>query len=119
MKDQYSITDIEKYAQSLRTGVAESFTETYTENLDEFITITQITNLIKQRSLGVDKDNQYIVTEEIIMFIFDEIREWMYGVGLAKLSAKGYVDCAWDIQSNKMIFWLPNNNQTPISSEPS
>jgi hypothetical protein len=117
--ENYSIIDLEGFAKSLREGVASSFEENYTESLDEFISIGQVINLIKNNNLGKDEDDYYIINEEIFEDTFNEIREWFYGVGLCKLASVGYVDCAWDNDSNKMIFWLSNENKEKISSKPS
>jgi hypothetical protein len=117
--DNYSIVDLKGFAVSIRSGAAKSFSEDYSENLDEFISINQVINVIKQNSLGQDDEEYYVINELIFDDIFNEIRNWLYEVGLAKLAAKGYVDCAWDNESNSMTFWLPNKDKTHISSKPS
>jgi len=117
--ESYSIIDLEKYAISMRDAAASSFEKSYTENLDEFITVRQVINLINNHNLGRDADNNLIINEEIFNDIFDEIRDWLYSAALAKLASKGLVDCAWDDQSNSMIFWLADKNKTKISAKPS
>lgn len=115
----YSIIDMKGYAETIRESVAESFAENYTENLDYFITINQTVNLIKKKSLGKDKDGHYMINDQIFDDTFDEIRSWIYGVGLSRLAASGYVECAWDNKSNEMTFWLADKDKTVISSKPS
>jgi hypothetical protein len=117
--ETYSIIDLEGYAKAMRSGAASSFSQEYSENLDEFITISQVINLIKKNNLGLDQEGNYLINEDIFDEIFDNIREWLYEVGLAKLAAKGFVDCAWDDEANGMVFWLPNKDNTSISSKPS
>lgn len=107
----YSIVDLDKYAVSLRDAVAKTFKEHYSENLDEYISIPQVKGVIEGYSLGEDDDGQLLITEEVFNDIFDDVREWFYEVGLAKLAAKGVVECAWDDDSNEMVFWLPNKSQ--------
>lgn len=120
MKERvYSIIDMKGYATTVRESVAESFAEDYTENLDNFITLNQTIGLIKKKSLGKDKDGYYMINDQIFDDTFDEIRSWIYGVGLSKLAASGYVECAWDSKSNEMTFWLPDKDHTTISSKPS
>ena len=117
--ENYSIIDLEGFAKSLRAGVASSFEENYTESLDGFISVNQVINLIKKNNLGKDEENNYIINEKVFDDIFNEIREWFYSVGLSKLASAGYVDCAWDNDSNEMVFWLANEAKEKISSKPS
>jgi hypothetical protein len=42
----------------------------------------------------------------------------MYEVGLARLAAQGFVECAWDDEKEEMIFWLADKNQTTINNKP-
>lgn len=115
----YSVIDLEGYARAMREAAAKSFADNYSENLDDFISITQVTNLIKKNSLGMDQEGYYIINKDILDIIFDTLRDWLYGVALAKLAAKGFVECAWDNDSNEMVFWLGNENKTKISAKPS
>lgn len=117
--EQYSIIDLEGYATAMRNGAASSFEKDYTENLDEFITIPQVINLIKKNNLGKDEEGNYLINEDLFDSIFNDIRDWLYGVGLAKLASKGFVECAWDNDSNEMAFWLPNKDKSNISAKPS
>lgn len=116
---RYSISNLNGFANSIRDSVAKSFSEHYTENLDDFISIAQVISLVKKYSLGTDLQSNYIISDRIFDKIFDSLREWLYGVGLAKLASKGQLECAWDDDSNEMIFWLPDKNQTSISTKPS
>lgn len=115
----YSITDLNNYAIYIRDSAASSLSESYTENLDDFISLKQVTNLIKKRSLGVDDNGDFVIDSNAFDNTFDDIRTWIYGVGLAKLSAKGLIECAWDNDLNEMVFWIANNEKTNISSKPS
>jgi hypothetical protein len=117
--ESYSIIDLEGYAKSMRDGAASSFEKDYTENLDDFISITQVINMIKKNNLGLDEEGNYLINEEIFDDMFNDIRDWLYGVGLAKLAAKGFVDCSWDDESNEMVFWLANQDKTGIPAKPS
>jgi hypothetical protein len=117
--ESYSIIDLEGYAKSMRDGAASSFEKDYTENLDDFISVGQVINMIKKNNLGLDEEGNYLINEEIFDDMFNEIRDWLYGVGLAKLAAKGFVDCSWDDESNEMVFWLANQDKTGIPAKPS
>lgn len=117
--ENYSVLDMPGFAETIRKNVASSFSEDYTENLDDFISLNQVIDLVQQHSLGQDDDGYHIINEEVFNDIFNDLREWLYGVGLAKLAAKGYVECAWDNDHNEMVFWLSDKSQTPLSNKPS
>jgi hypothetical protein len=117
--ETYSIVDLEGYANSIREGAAKSFTETYTENLDEFISIDQVIGLVKEYSVGKDEEDNYLITEENFNEIFEAVRDRLYTVGLSRLAAKGLVECAWDDETNEMVFWLSDAGETHISNRPS
>lgn len=108
----YSILDLDGYAASLRDGVAQSFVENYTENLDEYITIEQVKSVIVGYSLGQDEDGNHLINEEVFNDTFEDVREWFYESGLSKLAAKGLVECAWDDELNEMVFWAKNNDDS-------
>lgn len=117
--ENYSIVDINSFASLIRENVAKSFTEDYSENLDEFISLEQTIDLVEKHSLGQDDDGCHIINEEVFNDIFNDLREWLYGVGLSKLAAKGFVECAWDDEANEMVFWLSDKGKTSIPNKPS
>jgi hypothetical protein len=117
--ETYSIIDLEGYAKAMRDGAASSFEKDYTENLDDFITIKQVVGLIEKNNLGLDEEGNYLINSDIFDEVFGQIRDWLYGVGLSKLAAKGFVDCAWDDEANEMVFWLANKDKTNIPAKPS
>lgn len=116
--ENYSIVDMNGYASAMRENVAKSFSEDYSENLDEFISLEQVIGLVEQHSLGLDEESNHIINEEVFNDIFDDLREWMYSVGLSKLASKGFVECAWDNDLNEMVFWLADKNKTSIPTKP-
>jgi hypothetical protein len=117
--ETYSIIDLEGYARSVREAAAKSFTETYSENLDEFISVEQVIGLIEENSMGKDEEDNYLITEESFGELFEKIRNRLYSMGLSRLAAKGLVECAWDDETNEMIFWLSDAGATHISNRPS
>jgi hypothetical protein len=117
--DSYSIIDLEGYAKAMRDGAASSFEKDYTENLDDFVTIPQVIDMIKENNLGFDEEGNYLIDEDIFDDVFNIIRDRLYEVALAKLAAKGLIECAWDDESNEMVFWLGNKDKTSIAAKPS
>lgn len=112
MSDIYSINDLDRYAESMRKNAALSFTEFYNENLDDFISINQTVNLIQSNSVGEDEDGNLLIDEDSYNKTFEELRIWLYNVGLAKLAAANKVECAWDDKLNEMVFWIPSSELT-------
>lgn len=107
----YSIIDLDGYAESIRDFAAKSFLENYNENLDEYISIEQVKNIIIGYSLGQDEESNYLLNEEVFNDTFEDVREWIFNVGVAKLAAKGFVECAWDDDANEMVFWAKDNDK--------
>ena len=117
--ESYSIMDLEGYAKAVRDSAASSFEKDYTENLDEFISITQVINMVKEHNLGLDDQGNFLINHDVFDDVFNHIRDWIYGVGLSKLASQGFVDCSWDDEANEMVFWLANKDKTNISAKPS
>jgi hypothetical protein len=112
-KNTYSIMDLDGYAVSLREAAAQSFSEDYDENLDDFITLDQTKNIIIGYSLGQDDDGNYLINEEVFNDTFEDIRSWIYEAGIAKLAAQGLVECAWDSDLDQMVFWCKDDEKKP------
>ena len=105
MSEVYSIMNVELFAQSMRKNVALGFSKDHQDNLDDLITLGQIATMIKSHSVGFDEDNKYLIDEDGYNNVFEEIREWIYQVGLCKLAARGSLECSWDSDLNEMVFW--------------
>ena len=112
MDQAWSVVDLDKFSFELRLSVANSLSdEQNTDDLDQFISIKQINNLVESYSVGADEEGNCIITEDIFNDIFDEVTSWIHGVALAKLAAKNLLECAWDNESDEMIFWVPSNQK--------
>jgi hypothetical protein len=108
--ETYSITDLPRYAECVREGAANQLIENYSDNLDEFISINQVINLIKDKSIGLDESENLLINEDIHNSIHEDIQDWIFNVGLAKLAAAGKIECAWDDDQNDMVFWAASDN---------
>lgn len=105
MGEIYAITNLEGYAQEMRDCAAKNICESYSENLDDYISMGQMINLIKDNSVGVDDENRPLLDEDANIKIFEETSVWIHNIGLAKLAANNLVQCAWSSEENTMIFW--------------
>jgi hypothetical protein len=105
MSEVYAITDLEGYAYEMRTAAAKSLSANKKDNLDDYISIHQMINLVRSECVGYDHKDRPLLNEESNEQIYEKTVIWMHNVGLAKLASKGLVECAWDNETNEMIFW--------------
>lgn len=112
MNKLYSLFDLKRYATDIRDAAAKSLKEDYSENLDEYISLQQVYNIIAKESVGLDDEDRYILSEESNEVIFENIRVWIYNCGLAKLAGNDMIECAWDDESNEMVFWVKDITPT-------
>lgn len=108
MSDTFVINDIEKLAYSIRKNAGLTISTDANDNLDDFISIGQMKNLIYDYAVRTD-DGDLILDEEGYEQIFDETSSWIINMGLAKLAGENKIECAWDDESNDMVFWQPNS----------
>jgi hypothetical protein len=102
-KDAFIINDVESLAYIVRKNAAATFSKSE-ESLDEYITINQVIDII-YRHTDITNNSTMILDEDDYNKIFNDIRVGIYNSALSKLAAKGYIECAWDNESNDMIFW--------------
>lgn len=110
----YSITNLTGYAEQVRYAAGEHISKNNKENLDEYISIGQVINLVNEHCLGFDELNRPILDEETNEEIFEAVLDWFHSVGLSKLASKGLIECAWDSDKDTMVFWAKEetNNAT-------
>jgi hypothetical protein len=113
MADQvYAITDIQGYVSQMREVAAKALSENSEEDdLDSYISLNQMINLLNENCLGFDDNDRPLLNQNANEKIFEEASVWIHSVGLAKLAAKDLVECAWDEQSNEMVFWTKETNK--------
>jgi hypothetical protein len=101
----YAITNLEGYAAEMRQAAANSLSSNNENNLDDYISISQMINLVRSECVGFDNDERPLLNEDANEKIYESAVTWIHNVGLAKLAAKDLVQCAWDEKINDMIFW--------------
>lgn len=105
-QEVYAIIDLEGYATQMRVAAAKSLSEDgENDNLNDFITLDQIISMVNNECVGFDNDDRPLLDEQTNEKIFEDTAIWIHNVGLAKLAAKDLIECAWDDDSNEMIFW--------------
>lgn len=106
MSDEiYSIINLDKYAEGIRKAAADSISEDTSDNLDEYVTVEEVIEIIKKNCLGFDDNNRPMLGEKENNLIFEQCAEWIHNIGLSKLAAKDLIECAWDSELNEMVFW--------------
>jgi hypothetical protein len=107
MKNEvYAIMNMEKFAAYVREKAALSIASNYDEDLDEFISIKQVCMIVQDCSVGKDENERCLLDEEGRELLSELLRVRLYNVGLAKLAAADKLQCAWDDESNEMVFWV-------------
>jgi hypothetical protein len=105
MSEVYAIVDLNGYATQMREAAAKSISSDNSDNLDEYISLTQMTNLVEEFCLGHDDENRPLLNEDTNEQIFEETAIWIHNIALAKLAAQDLIECAWDNKLNEMVFW--------------
>lgn len=112
MSEVYAITNLEGYAKEMRVCAAKNICDTYDDDLNEYISIGQMINLVKENCLGFNEENRPMLDENANGEIFEQTCVWIHNIGLARLAAKDLVQCAWSDKDNTMIFWTENKNES-------
>ena len=110
MSEVYAIVDLDGYVREMRDAAAKTLAEDHDENLDEFVNVNQMINLVKSECIGFDDNERPMLNESANEMIYEKTVAWIHNAGLAKLAAQGLIECAWDSNLNEMIFW---SNETP------
>jgi len=108
---EFAIKKLDEISDIIRENAATSLAETYSSNqLDKFVTINQVQDLIIEHSLGTDNQGQYIIDIDVFENIFDSVRNMIYQSALSKLAASGTIESAWDSDKDKMVFWIDSKS---------
>jgi hypothetical protein len=118
-EELYAITNLDGYVEEMRQAAACSLSSSSDDNLDDYISLSQMINLVKSECVGFDDHDRPLLNEDANEKIYESTVTWIHNVGLAKLAAKDLVQCAWDDKTNEMIFWAnPElNKQTTVKKK--
>ena len=117
MSELYAIVDLEGYATQIREAAAKSISDSNEDNLNDYISLNQIIGLVNERCKGFDEENRPLLDEASNELVFEDTTIWIHEVGLAKLAAKDLVECAWDDESNEMIFWRKETKESTTNAK--
>jgi hypothetical protein len=122
--DLYAIVNLNGYAKEMREAAAKSIADPFDDDLDMYISVKQMENLIKSECVGFDDKNRPLLNEDSNEKIYESTIAWIHNIGLAKLASKGLIECAWDDKENNFIFWANqqldhiNNNKEKSNDKP-
>jgi len=72
---------------------------------ERYLTTAQVKNLILEKC---EMDGEgFLASDEIIKEITDQAQSMALGAYMSGMAARGELECAWDEQSNDMVWWLP------------
>jgi len=111
-KKSYVITHFDSFAINLRKAVADALVhgkfpdhENTTTDLDSYITIHQVKEIIRNNALEVTDDDYPVVDLKGMDNAWTQIDIALYNATLSKLAASGHIECGWDDETNNMAFW--------------
>jgi hypothetical protein len=117
---EYSITELANFAETVRDSAASNLSggQYDTRIIDTFITIEQVISIVKKESLGLDNDGKFIVNGTIFDDVFEQVTSIIYQAALSKVASQDLIECAWDDEKNKMIFWVEDNSKHKKNIDP-
>lgn len=107
-EDTFVITNIEDFATILIRNATEelSLDVAKTNNVNPpLMSTNSIKHIISKYTFDLDANYNPILKTDVMEDLFDEVCEYMFQVHLAKLCGEDKIECAWDDDSNEMVFW--------------
>ena len=118
MSNYIKIRNLKLFTKSIRKNVVWVFPREYYYQIDNLISLSQTENLVR-KYIEPGYNDEFIISEENYHLLCDEIKKWIYNSSLSLVSSSGTIECAWDDESNEMVFWLANKDKTEIPAKPS
>lgn len=105
--DYFIITDIDGFANDVRSSVFDELSSDWndTEQMDDFITIAQIEEILDKNSDFHDEEGNPAICLESYENIFRIVSLEVTNSGLSKLAAEGVIEVAFDEELNDFVFW--------------
>ena len=111
MTNYIKIRDLKLFSKSIRKNVVMVFPRKYSYQIDNFISLSQTEKLVRQY-IEPSYNNEFILSDENYDLLCNEIKKWIYNASLSLVASSGIIECAWNDESNEMIFWHPESNET-------
>lgn len=111
MSNYFNIRNIKLFTQSVRKNVVMIFPRSYFYQVDNLISLNQTENLVR-KYIEPGYNDEFIISETNYNYLCTEIQKWIYNSSLNLVASSGKIECAWDDDSNEMIFWHPESEET-------
>jgi len=111
MSDMFKIVDMDGFAQHVIKCAAKEVGAANTDEVFEYITTNEVSNLIVENCSAVDKDDNILIDYEHFTDCLHAVIQRIQNSAIAQLASEGYLDCAWDDELNNMVFWLSDKGQ--------
>ena len=111
----HCIMNLEKYAEYTRKSAAIAFAKEdqldESEDLNEYVTINQVCQMVKDNSIGLDEEGHHLIGDDGHKTLLKQLKTRIYNSGLSKLASKDLIECAWDDKKKTMIFWSDDKSK--------
>lgn len=127
---KYDIIDIDKFVDTSRTLVYQNFGQDNTTSIDNlFTTLTDeelsemnsyltlseckimLSKFSKKQKHKHTKIIKYIITEQDFIDYIDALNNRLISNMLAKLASEGFLETAFDEETNDFVFWVKDNHE--------
>jgi len=111
MSNYIKIRNLKLFTKSIRKNVAMVFPRKYYYEVDSLISLSQTEQLVR-KYIEPGYNDEFVLSDENYDLLCDEIKKWIYNSSLSLVASSGKIECAWDDESDEMIFWHPESNET-------
>jgi hypothetical protein len=111
MTNYIKIKNIKLFAKSVRKNAAMVFPKSYSDQIDNLISVDQTEKLI-QKYIEPGYNDEFLITEYSYYELANELKKWLYNRSLSRVASSGDIECSWNNDINDMTFWHPESNQT-------
>lgn len=111
MSDMFKIVDMDGFAQHVIKCAAKEMEIANTDEVFEYITTNEVSNLIVENCSDVDENDDILIDTEHFNDCITAVIQRIQNSVVAQLASEGYLDCAWDDELNDMVFWLSKKGE--------
>ena len=111
MNNYIKIKNLKLFSKSIRKNVVTIFPKQYSYQIDSLISVSQTEKLVRQY-IEPGYNDEFILSDENYDLLCNTIKKWIYNSSLSLVASSGIIECAWEDESNEMIFWHPESNET-------
>jgi hypothetical protein len=110
MTNYIKIRNLKLFTKSIRKNMVMVFPRSYHNQIDNLISLAQAENLVR-KYIEPGYNDEFIISEYNYNHLCTEIKKWIYNSSWSQEASSGKIECAWDDDSNEMVFWHPESNE--------